>query len=71
MITIETQVSGSQIGGQLQGDPEELAYALAAIADGMCDELGEEVGGYLWGDAQEPVIQLLENLLSALKGGAA
>lgn len=71
MITIETQVSGSYIGRQLESDREELAFALAAIAEDMTGDIGHEVEEYLYGDQREQVIDLLKNLLAALEGDAA
>lgn len=71
MISIETQVSGSELGRKLESDREELAYALVEIADYMSDDIGEEVEAYMYGDSRVGVIRLLRNLLAALEGGAA
>jgi hypothetical protein len=68
MITVETQVTGGQLGRQLQNDPEELAYALVEIADGFPDDIGEEVAANISGDDKDGVIALLEVMLDCLRG---
>jgi len=67
MLTIETQISGTTVGDKLQGDTEELAYALVALADRMPKSLGKEVAEYIYdSDAKEAVRGLLQNLLDGL-----
>lgn len=68
MITIETQISGSQIGSKLAGDPEELAYALMEIADsaskGLANELQESIYG---SENRDRVLAMLRNWATALE----
>lgn len=72
MITIETQISGSQIGSKLAGDIEELAYALVEMANDMSLDDMREVADYI-GDGMDAlnVIAMLEVMIKALKGGDA
>lgn len=71
MITISTQVSGSQIGSELANDTEELAYALVALADDVGLDGMREVAEYMDEHDAKNVVGMLEVMIEALKGGAA
>lgn len=47
MITLDVQITGSQIGYTLAADPEELAYALVAIATGTPASLPAEMAEHV------------------------
>lgn len=42
MITFDVSVSGGEVGRKLQSDTEELAYALAELADGFTEDVAAE-----------------------------
>ena len=56
MIHLSHSVTGGQIGTELAGDEEELAYALVAIAEHGPDIA--ELRDYLSGSQQKEVIDL-------------
>ena len=63
MITMEVSVSGSQIGRELKDNPEELAYALAELAEGTPKDLFEQVKENLYSEADRGfVIEFLKGL---------
>lgn len=67
MITLDIQVSGSQIGRELGNDPEELAYALEALAERNDSNLPKEVAdSYPYGDV-DSVVALLRNIATELE----
>jgi predicted transcriptional regulator len=66
MINLYVQVTGGQVGRDLQGDPEELAEALKELADGFPDDIGENVAEYLDDGEKARVKQLLRNLRDAI-----
>lgn len=53
MIHLTHSVSGGQIGRELAGDDEELAYALVALAEYGVDD--EALSEYLTGEDRERV----------------
>lgn len=70
MITIETQISGGQIGGKLAQDPEEFAYALIELADELSSSDAREVAEYVNDYRREEVAVMLDTLAAALREGA-
>lgn len=46
MISIETQISGGEIGRKLASDPEETWYALEELTDEAPGDFVEEVAMY-------------------------
>lgn len=66
MINLYVQVTGGQVGRDLQGDPEELAEALKELADGFPDDIGENVAEYLDDGEKARVKQFLRNLRDAI-----
>lgn len=68
MITIETQISGGEIGRKLADDPEELFYALEAMAEVNWRDLGGELAEHCWGSSAEKIAALLKHLLENVEG---
>ncbi|MGH0004712.1 hypothetical protein ACQU0X_31995 [Pseudovibrio ascidiaceicola] len=67
MLNFDVNVSGSAVGEQLQGDTEELAYALVAISDNPQAQIGADVAEHICDqDDKQSVISLLKCLLEAL-----
>lgn len=49
-IFLDLSVSGERLGSELANDPEELAYALQALASDAGDHLYREVSDHLFED---------------------
>ncbi len=64
MIHLTHSVSGSEIGGQLASDEEELAYTLATIAELGVDD--NAVADYLSGKDRERVRDLCNAIALSL-----
>lgn len=64
MIHLTHSVTGGQIGNELAGDEEELAYALAAIAERGVDD--NAVADYLNGEDRERVRDLCNAIALSL-----
>lgn len=65
MLSFDVSVSGSEVGRKLQNDPEELAYALAELADGFRETLATDVIEMLpYGKADEVKAMLLSLILA-------
>lgn len=70
MISLDLSVSGDQLGRALADDPEELFYALEAMAEGLSDRDIAKMAEY-GRTVCEDVIVLLEKMAAALKGETA
>lgn len=65
MLSFDVSVSGPEVGRKLQNDPEELAYALAELADGFSETLATEVIEMLpYGKGDEVKAMLLSLILA-------
>lgn len=64
MIHLSHFISGGQIGNELANDEEELAYALAAIAEAGVNDI--EVADYLSGDDRDRVRNLCNAIVLSL-----
>lgn len=59
MITLETQITGGQLGGRLVDDPEETWQMLMEMADGHADDFPNEVAEYAYGESATEVVAFL------------
>lgn len=68
MITLDATFSGSQLGRALAFDPEELAYALEALADASGPELAQEIADELPHGCAQEVAKMLREWAAAIEG---
>ncbi|WP_420415799.1 hypothetical protein [Marinovum algicola] len=62
MLTIETQVTGAQVARQLCDDDEEMAFALAEMAERRVQGAATGISEYLPYGSTENVVTMLREL---------
>ena len=70
MLTIETQVTGSQVAGQLCNDEEEMAEALAEMANRDIQKSASEIAEHLPYGSSTDVVTMLRELADGIENSA-
>lgn len=69
MITIEFQVTGSQVSRKLLDDAEEFAYFFAELSSIINVRNMKEISDYILDSDRENIANMLENLTKIIREG--